>query len=108
MTLPPPIYSVVAAAARLYCCSPLDVTGKSQMSYAVAARRKSAQDLRAMGFSFPEIGRWLGLRSHATIMNLCRTKTKGGKVWAETRLARRATLHRILESDPLDEWSNLP
>lgn len=48
------------------------VLGPSRAQGIVSARRESARYLRSLGYSYPQIGRWLGGRHHTTIMNLCR------------------------------------
>lgn len=107
MTLPPAIYRVVAEAAQMYTCLPGDITGRSHLPHFVGARRKAAQDLRAMGFSYPEIGRWLGGRDHATVIAMCRPRANG-KLWDDTRTARLAGLRLMEEPEPWDEWGCMP
>lgn len=48
------------------------ICGRARHRWIVARRRFIAQKMRAEGYSYPKIGRALGGRDHATIMNLLR------------------------------------
>ena len=51
--------------------SPVDIRGSSRFHRYVAIRVQLAKELRALGHSYPEIGKALGGRDHTTVMWYC-------------------------------------
>lgn len=59
----------VAASRKLH---PEDITGRSRLAVISKARAEIAGHLRLQGLSYPQIGRALGGRHHATVMTIMR------------------------------------
>lgn len=68
--IPNRVCDVIREAALAFELEPSLVVAKSQERQPVAARRYAAVRLRTLGFSTPQIGRWLGNRHHTTVRNL--------------------------------------
>ncbi len=64
-------HAAILRASVQWGARPKDITGARRYPRFVSARRQVARELRAAGWSFPEIGRALGGRHHSTIMELC-------------------------------------
>ena len=62
------IFTVVAA---IHGVTVDEIVGHRRHENLVQARRDVARWLRQLGLSYPAIGRMLGGRHHASIMNLC-------------------------------------
>lgn len=58
-------------AARRHHCKPAEIIGPRRHAWLVQARRDVAMALRAIGWTFNQIGQLLGGRHPSTVMNLC-------------------------------------
>jgi chromosomal replication initiation ATPase DnaA len=78
--VPPRVEAVLSLAAQWYNLSVKALRNINlHTDEVVAARRMAARELREMGFSFPQIGRYLGGLHHTSVMNLCTAKKQGKK-----------------------------
>jgi len=67
---PPRVVQAIRSAAIATGLREVDIVGPGQQPNLVNARRIIAQRLQGQGFSQPQIGKFLGGRSHSTICNL--------------------------------------
>jgi len=64
---PPRVVAVIKQACADQNCVLADLLARGQQAQLCAARRQAAKALRAMGFSLPTIGRFLGGLHHSTV-----------------------------------------
>jgi len=60
---------IIQETAEKYGLKVTDLTGQSRKPRLVAARQEACYLLRLAGYSFPQIGRFLGDRDHTTIVH---------------------------------------
>ena len=84
--LPPRVREAIQQAAEDHRLTLEAVVGRGQHATIVAARRRAAVNLRAMGFSTPEIGHYLN-RHHTSVLHLL-----GGKSPKQTPEQRIASI----------------
>jgi len=60
---------IIQETAEKYGLEVIDLTGQSRKPRLVAARQEACYLLRLAGYSFPQIGRFLGDRNHTTIIH---------------------------------------
>ncbi len=65
LNLPPRVRTVLNISASDHGTTTAAILGGSRLKHISAARRQAIHTLRRMGFSFPEIGRFLGVH-HTT------------------------------------------
>lgn len=58
---------IIRAVALEHGLQPRDLLGRDRFGHFIAARREAMVRLREAGFSYPQIGRFLG-RDHSTIV----------------------------------------
>ena len=60
---------IIQETAEKYQLEVTDITGQSRKPRFVAARQEACYLLRQAGYSYPQIGRFLGDRDHTTIVH---------------------------------------
>jgi chromosomal replication initiation ATPase DnaA len=83
INLPAKVRRVVMFAASEHRVTLGQVLGSSKSTPIMRARRQAAQSLRAMGFSFSQIGRYLG-KHHTTIQYACAMPAETGPDYDRT------------------------
>ena len=68
----PEMWKQLGAIAQRHGCPDRVLFDGFHAAQHVAVRREAALYLRSLGYSYPQIGRWLGGKHHTTIMNLCK------------------------------------
>jgi hypothetical protein len=72
-------YNLVNQLSRDAGYDPMALRSSRRHQEYVEGRRIVAKALRALGWSYPRIGRGLGNRNHVTIMNLCGVLRRSAK-----------------------------
>jgi len=82
---------VLDAMSAAHCVTADEILGGSRLARVVLVRHALMRDLRARGYSYPEIG-WLFGRNHTTVMYACRS--------VEERKARREVVKASADLGP--------
>jgi len=69
--LAPPVRSIVEQVASAHHVPVVDLMGRSKSRSVARARQEAMVRVRALGYSFPEVGRIFG-RDHTTVVHACR------------------------------------